>query len=217
MARNKYPEETVQLILNTALRLFMENGYDNTSIQDIVNNLGGLSKGAIYHHFKSKDEIFEAATEMLGEQNAEFYANIRDDASKNGLQKLRAMLCGAYENPNNEVLLRFKDKIAGDPKFLSQQLEEAFGLVAPVYLQPVIEEGVRDGSIRTNDPKELAEVIILLVNIWMNPIWRSMTAKEMRRKLDFIGVLLGKDVDLLDDEMKTRIVEYFGSLFQPES
>ena len=53
MARNKHPEETVNLILETATRLFMEKGYEHTSIQDIIDNLGGLSKGAIYHHFKS--------------------------------------------------------------------------------------------------------------------------------------------------------------------
>ena len=62
MARNKYPEETVNLILETATRLFVQNGYERTSIQDIINNLGGLSKGAIYHHFKSKEEILIAVT-----------------------------------------------------------------------------------------------------------------------------------------------------------
>ena len=54
MARNKHPEETVNLILDVALALFFEKGYDNTSIQDIIDGLGGLTKGAVYHHFKSK-------------------------------------------------------------------------------------------------------------------------------------------------------------------
>ena len=54
MARNKYPEATKKLIIETAGRLFLEKGYEHTSIQDIIDNLGGLSKGAIYHHFKSK-------------------------------------------------------------------------------------------------------------------------------------------------------------------
>ncbi len=48
MARNKYPEETVQLILDVAFRLFMKKGYEHTSVQDIIDQLGGLSKGAIY-------------------------------------------------------------------------------------------------------------------------------------------------------------------------
>lgn len=57
MARNKYPEITVEKILEAAQKLFFEKGYDNTTIQDIVDKLGGLTKGAIYHHFKSKEEF----------------------------------------------------------------------------------------------------------------------------------------------------------------
>ena len=62
MARNKYPQRTVEKILEVSLALFNEKGYEKTTIQDIVNALG-MSKGAIYHHFKSKDEIIEALSE----------------------------------------------------------------------------------------------------------------------------------------------------------
>ena len=79
MARNKYPEETVNLILETAGRLFVEKGYERTSIQDIVDNLGGLSKGAIYHHFKSKEEILSAVTDRMTEESEVLLSRIRDD------------------------------------------------------------------------------------------------------------------------------------------
>ena len=69
MARNKYPEETVKLILDAATHLFVEKGYDATSLQDIINETN-LSKGAIYHHFSSKEEIFEAISYRIGEENA---------------------------------------------------------------------------------------------------------------------------------------------------
>ena len=59
MPRNKYPEETIRLILDVATRLFAEKGYDRTSLQDIINETK-LSKGAIYHHFASKEDILEA-------------------------------------------------------------------------------------------------------------------------------------------------------------
>ena len=72
MARNKYPEVTVEKILDVAQRLFLEKGYDNTTIQDIVNELGGLTKGAIYHHFKSKEEIIDALSEKLFFENNPF-------------------------------------------------------------------------------------------------------------------------------------------------
>ena len=41
MARNKYPEVTVERILDAAQRLFLEKGYDNTTIQDIVTIWAG--------------------------------------------------------------------------------------------------------------------------------------------------------------------------------
>jgi len=53
------PEATVEKILDVFQRLFMKRGFDNTTIQDIVNEMDGLTKGAIYHHFKSKEEIME--------------------------------------------------------------------------------------------------------------------------------------------------------------
>ena len=44
MPRNKYPEQTVERILKASYSLFIKKGYDNVSIQDIVNNLGDSSK-----------------------------------------------------------------------------------------------------------------------------------------------------------------------------
>ena len=61
MARNKHPEETVAKILDVSMRLFTEQGYEHTTIQDIVDALG-MSKGAIYHHFKSKEESCTGST-----------------------------------------------------------------------------------------------------------------------------------------------------------
>ena len=63
MARNKYPEATVKKILDVAERPFVERGNERTTMADIVESLGGLTKGAVYHHFKRKDEIFEAVFE----------------------------------------------------------------------------------------------------------------------------------------------------------
>lgn len=91
MARNKHPEETVSLILDVAGRLFLEKGYEYTSIQDIIDNLGGLSKGAIYHHFRSKEDILIAVTDRMTEESNRMLAVIRDTPDLNGKEKLRAI------------------------------------------------------------------------------------------------------------------------------
>lgn len=209
MARNKYPEETIQRILEEALKLFIENGYEHTSIQDIINNLGGLSKGAIYHHFKSKEEIFDAVCAKIGHENLVYYDKIRDDKSKNGYEKLKAMMKAAYTNPNNHAVMAMTSKIVSDPKFLMNQIDEIYTLVAPLYIEPIIKQGMSDGSIQTAYPKELAEVLITLINIWVNPIITKTTPAEMRRKIEFFDVLLqGIGVDILDEEITEQYVLY---------
>ena len=65
MPRNKYPEETVQKILDASLKLFLEKGYEETTVLDIISEMGGLTRGAFYHHFKSKEEVFDALCEIL--------------------------------------------------------------------------------------------------------------------------------------------------------
>ena len=65
MPRNKYPEETVQKILDASLKLFLEKGYEETTVLDIISEMGGLTRGAFYHHFKSKEEVFDALCEKL--------------------------------------------------------------------------------------------------------------------------------------------------------
>ena len=50
MPRNKYPEETIQKILDASLKLFLEKGYEETTVLDIIAEMGGLTRGAFYHH-----------------------------------------------------------------------------------------------------------------------------------------------------------------------
>ena len=85
MARNAHPEVTRQRILDAA-----QKGYERTTIQDILDELEDLSKGAIYHHFKNKEAMLHALVDSDNERLLP-QAN-QEDGSRNGLQKLRNSL-----------------------------------------------------------------------------------------------------------------------------
>ena len=104
MARNKHPQETVNLIINTAYRLFLQKGYDHTSIQDIIQHLGGLSKGAIYHHFKSKEEILFAVMDKLSEGSYQILLNVKNRKDLNGKEKLKQIFKDSLNSPIQEEL-----------------------------------------------------------------------------------------------------------------
>jgi|GEM_PF-551056 AcrR family transcriptional regulator len=64
MTIKKTAADTKTFILETALRLFLSKGYKDVSYQDLMKKTG-LSKGAIYHHFASKEDILVSVFEFF--------------------------------------------------------------------------------------------------------------------------------------------------------
>ncbi len=208
MARNKYPEETVNLIVDVAARLFMEKGYEHTSIQDIIDHLGGLSKGAIYHHFKSKEEILYAVTDKITAQSNQMLVIIRDRTDLNGKEKLKTMFRESLNRSALDDIYTIVPNFYNNPRLLASILHETIEVSAPDYIQPIIEQGVADGSISTQHPKQLAELISLMANLWMNPMVFDDSEEETYHKfMVFDQALKGLGLDIVDEEMMSRMQE----------
>lgn len=208
MARNKHPEETVNLILDVAFRLFMEKGYERTSIQDIINELGGLSKGAIYHHFKSKEDILVAVTDRMTAESNQMLAAIRDSSELNGKEKLRTIFKESIRRPVQDEIFTVAPNLGNNPRLMHSIFQETINDAAPNYIRPIIEQGIADGSIKTEYPEELAELIILAANIWMNPMLFEDSAEKANRKfMVFAQMLRGFGLDIVDEEMLERLQE----------
>ena len=67
MRITKEPEERKQEILDTAMRLFYEKGYEKTSIADIAKALG-IAQGLCYRYFPSKEALFDSAVEQYAQE-----------------------------------------------------------------------------------------------------------------------------------------------------
>lgn len=208
MARNKHPEETVNLILEVAFRLFTEKGYEHTSIQEIIDHLGGLSKGAIYHHFKSKEEILAAVTDKMTEDSNQILAAIRDCKDLNGKEKLKTIFKESIFRPVQDEIFATAPNIGKSPQLMFSIIRDTIDEVAPRYIQPIVEQGIADGSIQTDYPAELAELIILVANFWMNPMLFSDSPEASYRKIMvYQQMLSGFGLDILDDELVNRLKE----------
>lgn len=208
MARNKYPEVTVERILDVAEKLFLEKGYDHTTIQDIVDGLGGLTKGAVYHHFKSKEEIMDAVGDRMFLANNPF-EKVMGRNDLNGLEKLREMIRLNQEDLSRQELNRQSMPILKNPRILANTIESNYKILTP-YFQRLLEEGNRDGSIHTEYAKELAELIPLLTSLWLAPTVYPASAAEMGRKFRFIGEMLDKmGVPVINEEIQSLADAFF--------
>ncbi len=208
MARNKHPEETINRILDIAFRLFMEKGYDRTSIQDIIDHLGGLSKGAIYHHFKTKEDILMAVMERITAGSNHMFLLVQDRSDLNGREKLKTIFKESVSQPVQNDIFTVAPDFDHNPRFLSMLLHDTIEEAAPNYILPIIQEGIADGSIQTDYPKELAELVLLVANIWMNPMIFHNTEEEVCRKfMVFSQMLQGFGLDIVDQDILDRIRE----------
>lgn len=202
MARNKYPEETHQLILDVSTKLFWEKGYEQTSLQDILDGMGGLTKGAIYHHFRSKEEILIAVVERMSRDNTVSMMKIRDDGRLTGKEKLEKMFSESLKNPKQKDMFTVAPNLMENPKLLTYYLKVVAYSIVPEYIVPVIRQGVEDGSIQTEYPEELADLIMTLADVWVNPVIYSMTDVQMANRIMLINDLLKPlGIQLIDNEM----------------
>ena len=215
MARNKYPEETVARILEVARRLFMEKGYDNTTIQDIVDQLGGLSKGAVYHHFKSKEEIMDAVCDQMFYDNNPFEA-VRQRTDLNALEKLREAIRLNQADESRVDMTIQAIPITRNPRLMAEMVESNRRVLTPYYLE-LLEEGNRDGSIHTEYAREIAELLPLLTSLWLLPSVFPASREEQRRKFTFLGEMLDKmGVPLMDEGIYALVEAFFDQLPEQE-
>lgn len=208
MARNKHPEVTVERILQTARRLFLEKGYEQTTIQDIVDNLDGLTKGAVYHHFRSKEEIFDALGDKLFFDSNPFDA-VRDRTDLTALEKIREVIRLHAANGEYRALTVQGMPLLKNPRILSNMIDANRRLISPLWLA-LIEEGQRDGSIPTQYPKELSELMPLMTNLYLSPdLFPGGPAELARRFRCICAMLEALGLPLLDGELEALAGEYF--------
>ncbi len=196
MSKKYNSKQTKERIIATAVQLFMEKGFEKTSMQDIANTLG-MSKGGIYHHFKSKEEIIHVVRENKAnnvEENLNKWLDTIDAPSTK--EKLTAIL---EKNIADEEAHSFDEVFSSQIKsadFIVSIMKNSINTSAPVFAN-MIKEGLEDGSITTNYPEESAEVFFLLMNIWCDPVIFEANEEKLYKRLKFVQEmmrLIGADI-----------------------
>ena len=154
MARpvKKLPEQWKKEIMDAARELFISQGYEETSVSDIMNAAGG-AKGMFYHFFQSKEELMHTlGNQMFFENNP--FETIRYKHDLNGLQKIKSLLALNQSDDVRNRLNMEAVSILKDPHILAAAVAENRRILTPLWLE-LLEEGRRDGSIQTEYVKEL--------------------------------------------------------------
>ena len=204
MPRNKHPEETIKKILDVSLTLFLKKGYEQTTVLDIVANLGGLTRGAFYHHFKTKEDVLNALLEKYFTENAPF-ERVKNEKGLTGLGKIAKAMNNMLTLEKNVGITKVAQALlsVSNPRFLANLLQSNRE-VAPL-LEGLIEEGMADGSIRPGNASLIAELFILLVHFWTFPTIFPNTKAVFTDKVMIIKQILDSlGFPCLDEEFMEK-------------
>ncbi|MCL2588157.1 MAG: TetR/AcrR family transcriptional regulator [Oscillospiraceae bacterium] len=216
MARTINPRKTINTILSVSERLFLEKGYEKTTTQEIVNETG-LSKGTLFHHFKSKEDILTA---VLDKHNDGVAADMRAWLSEMGSSTAREKIANLFNRFYDDAEHTPLSKLAlmsRSPRFIIEDLRGWEKKIAPIITE-LMEEGNRDGSIQTEFPEECAQLFNLLFCIWCDPVTLACGPAALRKRLLFLQHtmrLLG--VDVASDAFIEKSLQFAEGLYPTKS
>lgn len=184
----KKGERRKQNLLNIAYRMFIEKGYENTSVDDIIIE-AGIAKGTYYYYFESKEATLEAVIEMMIEK-AE---NIAKAALMNPVpipQKLASVVYAFQPNKDEIVItdvLERKENIVMHDKIGKKIVE-----VAVPILSDIVREGIAQGIFACTNVEERVKMLLIMsqnmfdygaysnkdIEVYVDMLEKSLGAKE---------------------------------------
>ena len=202
MAQRKDKSQAMrEKILNTATQLFIQKGSEKTSMQDIAQT-AGISKGAIYHHFKSKDEIVLAVLrsrqELMEEEMKQW---LKATENLTGREQLQTILKSNLESQTARATDGIVGEYEKDAGFILTMMRDNLRIGAPL-VSDIIKKGMADGSLRTQYPDQAAEVFLLLVNFWMHGTIFESDPEKLPERFHFLQFMMTSvGMDIFNDEL----------------
>lgn len=162
----KDPEIRKQEILDTAMKLFHEKGYDATSIADIAEAMN-VVPGLCYRYFPSKQEIFDAAVKQYAIGFCQDFLKVIHDRTKSFKERL-AMSGKAMVDKKDSDHHDFFHK-SGNETFHLQLAMEVFKYLAP-HVKLELAELSKTGEISIDNPELMADFLLYgQLTLWMPP------------------------------------------------
>lgn len=202
MPRHDPDQKTKQNILETAMRLFSEKGLENVNVEDVVKEVG-VTRGAFYHYFKSREELIASVMYKSFECDNPYLLADKQEGL-NALEKFRfiAKLSLRSHLDTSDSMKAQMKKLANNPVVFKNEMIFQVNVMA-AYMEKLLIEGNKDGSMHVAFPKQTSQTIAWLVASWLSPYAFEVSYEEYVDKVLFfehLSTLVG--FPIMDEEMK---------------
>lgn len=180
MRITKEPKERKQEILDTAMRLFYEKGYEKTSIADIAKAIG-VAQGLCYRYFPSKEALFDSAIEQYAEELLSRFSVPPLSDKLTLKERITAMpILAETENSTYYKTLHAAENRKFHDQLTLKVCEKLSGIVAAL-----LEQAKQNGEISIADTKAAASFCVYgQIGILLN---KDISAEEKEKQIrDFL-------------------------------
>ncbi|MCS6828879.1 MAG: TetR/AcrR family transcriptional regulator [Caldilinea sp.] len=172
-------DERYAEFLDVAQRLFYQKGYDQTSVQDIIQEMG-VAKGLFYHYFRSKADLLDALIERMADQAVASLQPMVNDPTLDAQTKLHRFFDSTqnWKLANKAFMLELTRVLYRDENTLMRTkiARAGVGRIAPL-LADILRQGVAEGVYDVQHPEESAPILLELgqslanamVDVLLNP------------------------------------------------
>lgn len=163
-------------IIEAARGLFFSRGYEATSVNDILAQVG-ISKGAFYHHFKAKEEVLLAITQEMAQLAHAQLEPIVADAALSPVQKLNAVLAasGGFKAERMREIMAMA-RVVFMPENLSLRdamMRQSLSMISPIFAR-IISQGVGQGQMLSEAPPVSARLIIAMSTSYSEQMMQAL-------------------------------------------
>ena len=158
-------ETTIATILSAAEKLFHVRQYADVSMGDIAE-AAGVTKGALYHHFRSKKELYLAMMHAdLKEKQARMRAGVESGGAS--YDRLRRLTESFMQQPTEkrELIKLVRRDVNIFKGTTRDKLVRAYQAALPDQVEVIIRDGIRNGELADADPQLLAWMFVAIVEV----------------------------------------------------
>ena len=149
-------------ILDVAERLFCTNGYDNTSTNDILAEIG-IARGTLYYHFKNKEDILDAMIDRILDETVRKAESIALDESVPVLERLtKTVLAANVDTKTGSMILEQVHK-PQNALMHSKIQERLLSQLVPLFVK-IVEDGIAQNLMYTDYPEDTMQMLLLYAN-----------------------------------------------------
>ncbi|CPW25364.1 TetR/AcrR family transcriptional regulator [Mycobacteroides abscessus] len=185
----KHPELRRTELLDLAMTLFLERGYERVSLNDLIAT-SGMSKGAFYHYFSSKEALVSALAARSADQAFEALRPGFEEQGKGALERLNSGLRAGYEV---KMALGAPESIGAMASMMRPENQSLLRRISAIWedrfrpvLTEVIAQGVAEGVFDTFDPEGVGDMIQALAATMGTAVQRIIAAPDARARAQAI-------------------------------